>query len=731
MTSRFLVCAACLLLSVGWKAVQAQVYRWQNYTNKDNITSLEYQAGYVWGTTTGGIVRVDPTDSSTKAYINTDGLGSIRVSFSTYTGDGFIYFGSADGWLSRLDIASEQFTNTEFQDRDGARMKLYNADSSHGFLWIACDRGVVKFDRFRHDGEVKEIYRTLGVFPTETPIYDVAVFAGNIYAGGAQGIAYADAASPYLLDPAEWRNIPGDTTGINADTIICFEIFNDRLYVGTDRGLFNITGEGLVSTVAFFRNSRIYDLAIGNQALLVIASSGSSPKLYSLVGSDAGEIPTPAASSDTLRSVTYGQHVFIGTTSKGIYRESDTGFVRMQLPGPTSNDIVGGGVTATGSLYVVSRSGSFARLHNSVWESIVAPNVEKQHALVASDGSLWVGTWAQGAFRYSPEQGLRTYNATNSPLSGPNLYVGASAVARQLYEDPAGNVWFTSYQGSPMRPMIVFNPAGSIWNFFDASVGIKDSNVYSIAAGVGMAALGFRDLGVAALRYGSSPFDHSGDTLTFYGRERRLPSTTVNALAFDRDNRLWVGTNSGLAYFDADIEFFFAVSLPEGVSSDVTAITTDSRNNVWVGTAKGLAFISEGQTQQIAFTSENSELVANAIQSLSFDPNSGCLLVFTNGGLSILDYNLSPQDSTASVYAYPNPFVIQLGVTALLKFRINQRATVRIYTISGDLVRETDVNTGWDGQNDGGQLVASGIYIYELRAEDATRHSGKIFVLRR
>ena len=70
-------------------------------------------------------------------------------------------------------------------------------------------------------------------------------------------------------------------------------------------------------------------------------------------------------------------------------------------------------------------------------------------------------------------------------------------------------------------------------------------------------------------------------------------------------------------------------------------------------------------------------------------------------------------------------------IEALLQFKISQRADVRIYTVAGELVRTTDVNKGWDGRNDAGELVASGVYIYYLLGEDRSQHTGKIFVLRK
>ncbi len=718
-----------LLLCSG---LQGQLYQWQTYTNKDEITSLNYFAGNVWATTTGGLVRFTPALDTIKSYIKSDGLGSVLLNFTAYAGDSIAYVGSSDGVLSKFDLQDESFTNYLFQGRDGANIELYNADTSAGFVWIGSSIGVIKFDRVRNGGEVKEIYRTLGDFGTELPVYDVAIYNGNIYAATPEGLAYADYANPYLLDPNEWQT---KVLGVN-DTLTRIELGPEsHLYVGGTNGFFLFRNVDSVEAISRGDQIRVYDLSLFAPDFMgMVGSVNSVTGFFSVLGNQIEPESFTGLPTDQLRTTACTiEGIFFGTTDKGIYARSthDSPYTRVPVPGPAGNDLVGGGVTGDGSLYAVSRRGNLAKVKNGVWTTITAPNVEKLSATIGDDGSVWVGTFGQAAIQYLPDGTSRAFNGANSELHGPNLYSDSVGVINGMYTDPSGRIWFSSYQASPMRPLVMFDPHDSLWTYFNQTDGVVDSNVTCVAAGLGMAALGTQNLGVMVVRYGADPFNHADDTLKYYSRTVRLPSATVNTIAFDRDNRLWVGTPLGLAYFDAEIEFFYIVSLPEGVSSDVRALASDSRNNLWIGTTNGLAFISAGQSQKIAFTTENSELVSNEIQSLYFDNSTGKLLVFTTGGLSILDYTLGPLDSAANVYPYPNPFVVQTGVEALLQFKISQRADVRIYTVAGDLVRTTDVNKGWDGRNDAGELVASGVYIYYLLGEDRSQHIGKIFVLRK
>ena len=78
---------------------------------------------------------------------------------------------------------------------------------------------------------------------------------------------------------------------------------------------------------------------------------------------------------------------------------------------------------------------------------------------------------------------------------------------------------------------------------------------------------------------------------------------------------------------------------------------------------------------------------------------------------------------------YPNPFNPETWIPYQLKESAN--ATIRIYSVSGRLVKSLSLGRKeageylskqsaayWDGTNDTGELVTSGVYFYELRAGD-------------
>ena len=76
-----------------------------------------------------------------------------------------------------------------------------------------------------------------------------------------------------------------------------------------------------------------------------------------------------------------------------------------------------------------------------------------------------------------------------------------------------------------------------------------------------------------------------------------------------------------------------------------------------------------------------------------------------------------------SVKVYPNPLNSKLNTMTISNLTAN--ATIKIYNVSGKLIRTVPYSTGngqaiWDGRNDGGSMVASGVYIIYINTDSGT-----------
>ena len=92
------------------------------------------------------------------------------------------------------------------------------------------------------------------------------------------------------------------------------------------------------------------------------------------------------------------------------------------------------------------------------------------------------------------------------------------------------------------------------------------------------------------------------------------------------------------------------------------------------------------------------------------------------------------QDNVKTSHVYPNPCNLSKGCTGVTFTRLTAKATLRIYTISGELVRTIEKNSNidsepWDLKNQSGRQVASGLYIYYNQG-GGTSKKGRLVVVR-
>jgi hypothetical protein len=68
----------CLLFILGWMTVNAQgMHDWQTITYMNDITDMVINRNEIWVSSTGGVYKFLPEDSTYQAFSNIEGLGSI------------------------------------------------------------------------------------------------------------------------------------------------------------------------------------------------------------------------------------------------------------------------------------------------------------------------------------------------------------------------------------------------------------------------------------------------------------------------------------------------------------------------------------------------------------------------------------------------------------------------------------------------------------------------------
>lgn len=261
-------------------------------------------------------------------------------------------------------------------------------------------------------------------------------------------------------------------------------------------------------------------------------------------------------------------------------------------------------------------------------------------ALDKRTGDVWAGTMG-GLSRISAGR-IDTYTQLNSGLSndvvygvsveGENVWVATAAGACRLntrtgqwslYNErntPMNEIWVYAVSAAPDKVyygvwgsgLLELNQKTGVWDKYDDPDGenelvlLKDQGlIHEIVTSVS-----YVDGVVwAATYFGASHYDgrywHN-----FLTKDSGLPSNFINTIKGIDRNRAWIGTDKGLAYYDATRWAVYRPSLSTGrpemtvrdAAGHVTAIPVDTApahnyvlgidfqgRDIWVATAKGLS----------------------------------------------------------------------------------------------------------------------------------------------
>jgi len=237
------------------------------------------------------------------------------------------------------------------------------------------------------------------------------------------------------------------------------------------------------------------------------------------------------------------------------------------------------------------------------------------------------------------------------------------------------------------------------------------------------------------------PLDDKSDYITTVDG---LNTNDIRDVAVDRRGDVWVATSLGVNVITNTSAIPTSGSSALRISSvftlrqqSVNAIAVDPLNQKWIGTNEGLLLVnSDGSRLITTFTAQNSALLSNIIRSIAIDENKGIVYVGTDEGLTSFETPyIKPLESFDELFVYPNPFKIKNGDILLTIDGLIRDTEIKILTIDGTLVTEFSSPGGrtayWDGKNDNGELVSTGIYIivaFDTEGNEVV--TGKVAVLR-
>ncbi|MCK5243615.1 T9SS type A sorting domain-containing protein [bacterium] len=128
-------------------------------------------------------------------------------------------------------------------------------------------------------------------------------------------------------------------------------------------------------------------------------------------------------------------------------------------------------------------------------------------------------------------------------------------------------------------------------------------------------------------------------------------------------------------------------------------------------------------------------------QTVACDVNAVLIPSTSENGLVVLSEELSPtpeptpepSETLSDLKIYPNPFKPALGHVKITFENLTANTQIRIYSITGNLVKKIIVETSgiaeWDGITDQGKMVAQGVYFYQVTNKSGKKCEGKITIV--
>lgn len=268
------------------------------------------------------------------------------------------------------------------------------------------------------------------------------------------------------------------------------------------------------------------------------------------------------------------------------------------------------------------------------------------HIHQARDGFLWI-TGYSGLIRFDGSI-FKLYNNTNVDVLKSN-------VIRGIAEDSKGNLWFTS-QGNGLIRMHngdfqAYGVDQDILHLYRGIYADKEDRIWTASPEAGWFYLEngrinfikyhkpLQNIEVRAITQsksgaiwfatlGEGLFKYENGKLKAYTTKDGLTDNWIYSLFVDKEDNLWIGTSSGICYFDGTT---FKKTFPE-IGVTVNKILKDHYGNFWIGTIEGL--YREKANNTLEFINSTNGLPNNFIIDFLFDTEGNMWLTHYKGGLA-------------------------------------------------------------------------------------------------
>ncbi len=756
--------AILLLISLGSNAQDFED-SWTGHFSYTSVKDISQGDNKIYAASENSIFTYDLTTLEISTLSSVNGLSGEAITTIHYSeAHELLIIGYETGLMDIVIDGDENVLKVvdilEKQTIPPDQKRINHFNEYEGKIFISTQYGISVYDLAAL--EFGDTY-FIGDIGSQIDITQTTIKEPYIYASTRNfGIKRAIVANDNLIDYEQWETVVGGNfLGIQ-------NLQNQLFALNTNNTVLREVPSGFSPIENF--STTIVDFQSHND-LLTITTSGAIRAYaedYTLVAS-----VTSLSDFDlNLQSgYSFNNHFYIGTKEDGLLEVPFSTNTALQIlpDGPLRNDpfaidaspgqlwVNYGAVSVTFNPFPLTRFG-ISNLKENTWTNI--PYEELSNAVgdvtdlvnvsinPENSNEVYMTSFIKGLLKIENQIPTILYDQSNSPLEiiDNNPDVGIRLFGSEF--DREGNLWFV--QSKTNEGLIKFTPGGQfqkidLSEIFEAEdelaltvVAISREN-YVFIGSSGSGLIGYK------------PQTGALNKISTNVGNGNLPWPDVRALAFDNQNRLWIGTLRGLrvlfspgSFFEegADTDSQPIIILENDIAQEllfeqsITDIEVDGSNNKWIATANsGVFYLSaNGQETLLRFDKDNSPLPSNNVQDIAIDPFTGVVYFATVNGLLAYDGTATaPRDNLEKVYAFPNP--VRPGFSGNVTIDgLTAQANVKITDIEGNLVFEETSQGGsilWDTSAFGRYKVRSGVYLVLITTEDATETKvSKIMIIR-
>ncbi len=226
-------------------------------------------------------------------------------------------------------------------------------------------------------------------------------------------------------------------------------------------------------------------------------------------------------------------------------------------------------------------------------------------------GLLWAGTFLGGLNRFDGQRFVRFQSDQSNPnsLSNNSIY--------GLVQDPGGAIWIATLGGGidrldPVKRQFLRHDIGNrpdMYSNYVLSLSVKTFPHVLLSTSQGLNLLNTTDNSVTAFFKDPQLINQLSDII-------------MNYSLMDSRGNVWMGTESGINLYLADLKTIKHLTKADGMPSDqVVSLVEDTNGTVWAGTRNGLACIT--MTRETADSQPTFSIV-------SFDEKDGLVSAIFN-----------------------------------------------------------------------------------------------------